>query len=212
MCKAIAGQISWASDISGMPTILLSKAWQGFRDTARRSLRREPPELEQETGSDGSPSGFSSREVAELYERYGYLLWKRSHAILRAEELADDALQDVFLKVMRHGASLRSADSKLAWLYTVTERCCLDIIKRRARGLGPIDAVEDPAAVSSSPAEGRDFLTRLLGGLAPVDRVLAILLFGEGCTQQEAAQRLGWSRQTINKKAKVIRARADELE
>ena len=48
--------------------------------------------------------------------------------------------------------------------------------------------------------------------IADEERVIALLLFVDGLTQGEISERLGWSRQTINKKAKFIRQLALEVE
>ena len=42
-------------------------------------------------------------------------------------------------------------------------------------------------------------------------RQIAILAFVDGFSQGQIAERLGWSRQTINKKLKQIRETATEL-
>jgi RNA polymerase sigma factor (sigma-70 family) len=206
------------SDAGGVAATWFSKAWLGLVGGQRRAQGGAPGDAPPDEEGRPAPSAnapLTNAEVAEVYEKYGLLIWRRSRASLRSDEWADDALQDVFVKVMRHGASLRLADSKLAWLYTVTDRCCIDIARRRRRGFVPIDgAFADAPFVDARacPIEGRNFISRLLARLGPMERSLAVLMFGEGCTQTEAARRLGWSRQTINKKAKLIRQRADEME
>lgn len=220
MQTSTVGGLCSGGDAGEVVAIWLSKAWLGLVGGKRRASGGAPggeaPAGAEGGGPDpGASAPLTNAEVAEVYEKYGLLIWRRSRASLRSDESADDALQDVFVKVMRHGVSLRVADSKLAWLYTVTDRCCIDIARRRRQGLVPVDAADAPLAdarASSCPIEGRNFISRLLARLGPMERALALLMFGEGCTQTEAARRLGWSRQTINKKAKLIRQRADEME
>lgn len=228
MLRSMVGALHLECDAGELLAVWLSNVWHGLVGGGPRALPGGADEDRQsDAGEDpahGANAPLTNAEVAEVYEKYGLLIWKRSRAVLRNEEWADDALQDVFVKVMRHGASLRTADSRLAWLYTVTDRCCIDISRHRRRGLVH-DAALDDVVLSNSraagvgaasqapcPVEARNFLARLLARLAPMERRLAVLMFGEGCTQTEAARRLGWSRQTTNKKAKLIRQRADELE
>jgi RNA polymerase sigma factor (sigma-70 family) len=158
------------------------------------------------------PGALSKMEVEELYARYGHLVLRRSRGILRHETSAHDALQTVFLKVIRHGSALRKVESKLGWLYTVTDRCCIDIMKRRRRDLrfenGPSSCSSQPPP----PIEARSTLSTLLGKLQPRERIVALLLYGDGLTQEEISERLGWSRQTVNKKAKLIRQIAHEMD
>ena len=64
--------------------------------------------------------GLSNSEVARVYRRYGHLMLRRCRVLLPDDTLADDALQDAFIKLMRFGAELQQADAKLRWLYTMT--------------------------------------------------------------------------------------------
>ena len=154
---------------------------------------------------EGDASALSTREVEELYASYGHLVLRRSRTVLRHETLAQDALQNVFIKVIRHGAGLRKVESKLAWLYTVTDRCCIDLIKSHHRELQLEDDTMLDQRQFTLPMEARSVLGRLFGKLDARERMVALLLFGDGLTQEEISQRLGWSRQTVNKKAQYIR-------
>jgi DNA-binding transcriptional regulator LsrR (DeoR family) len=42
--------------------------------------------------------------------------------------------------------------------------------------------------------------------------LVALLLYGDGLTQEEVSERLGWSRQTVNEKARLIRQIALEMD
>src|SRR5262245_50130217 len=53
--------------------------------------------------------------LAQLYDKYGYLVHRRCLAMLQNREDAEDALQDVFLRVRKYGTSHQS-QSLLGWL------------------------------------------------------------------------------------------------
>jgi RNA polymerase sigma factor (sigma-70 family) len=191
---------------------VMRRAKELLDHTPRPSLRVvEAPASGARNGSL-EPGALSKLEVEELYARYGHLVLRRSRGILRHETLAHDALQTVFLKVIRHGSALREVESKLGWLYTVTDHCCIDIIKRRRRAF----SVENDASSGSSqpppPVEARSTLNTLMRKLQPRERIVALLLYGDGLTQEEISERLGWSRQTVNKKAQLIRRIAREMD
>lgn len=175
------------------------------------SVMRRVAELPDPFGRP-EPSALSNREVEEFYARYGHLVLRRSRGILRHETLAHDALQTVFLKVLRRGSALREAESKLAWLYTVTDRCCIDILKRSRRDSSLADEASGGSSQPPPPIEARSTLTALMDRLEPRERIIALLLYGDGLTQDEISERLGWSRQTVNKKAKLIRQMAREMD
>src|SRR5690242_10060674 len=76
---------------------------------------------------------LSNLEVGEIYRKYGHLVLRRCEVVTRQPALAQDALQEVFVKVMRYGSELRTAEAPLRWLYRVADRCCFDLLSRTKR-------------------------------------------------------------------------------
>ncbi len=152
-------------------------------------------------------------DVSALYAKYGLFLRRRCRTILRNDALADDALQEAFVKVLRSGDALATVDEPLRWLYRVVDRCCFDVLRRRRRSAESPSEDDDqsPSMASAHPSvdlELRDAVLRLLGTLNEEEMQLALLLYVDGMSQGEAAEELGLSRVTINKRVQVIRARA----
>jgi RNA polymerase sigma factor (sigma-70 family) len=82
-------------------------------------------------------------ELASLYTQYGFFLKRRCCVILRDASAADDALQDVFVKVMHSDQSLASIEQPLAWLYRIVHRVCLDALRRkRVRKAEDLDSAQ----------------------------------------------------------------------
>ena len=153
---------------------------------------------------------LTTREVEELYAKYGFFLLRRCRMILRDDTLADDALQEVFVKVMRAGAGVREADEPLRWLYRVVDNACFDALRRRRRfSAAPTDDAMGASVHPSVAIETRDAVLQLLGSLDENEMRIALLLFVDGMSQGEIADDIGLSRVTVNKKVQAIRARAD---
>lgn len=154
--------------------------------------------------------GLNAEEIRSIYERYGHLLLRRCKTILREEAGAEDALQEVFINLLRYGAAFREAESKLSWLYRVTDRCCFAQLDKRKKtpvvDEPPKSEVED----SEDPFE-RHAVLSALSSLEAEDRKLAVLAFVEERGQGEIGKILGFSRQTVNKRLKSLRQRAVEL-
>src|SRR5262245_27466451 len=71
-------------------------------------------------------------DVEGLYMRYGPMVLRRCRRLLRDENAAQDALQDVFLKLM--GVSSLTAQYPSSLLYTMATNVCLDRLRSaRAR-------------------------------------------------------------------------------
>jgi RNA polymerase sigma-70 factor (ECF subfamily) len=153
--------------------------------------------------------GLSNREVAELHRRYGFFLRRRCLVLLRRPALADDAFQEVFLKLMRSGAGIRTADEPLRWLYRVTDRTCFDQLRKtkHSRRTESIDDVVLPPHPGVE-ADVRQAALELLDKLDEDDQQIAVMAFVDGMTQQEIADELGYSRMTIIKRIARLRERA----
>lgn len=172
------------------------------------------------SGKDAS-RGLSGDEIRAIYEKYGHLIHRRCRTLLRDEAAADDALQEVFINLIKYGQGFRGAEAKLLWLYKVADRCCyrhLDRGRRLPLPAGGPDDLGEPKAANDEPhnysedrLQDRYMVMATLGALDAEERDLAVMAFVEERDQGEIAQILGFSRQTINKRLKRLRTRAAEL-
>ncbi|MBI5545193.1 MAG: sigma-70 family RNA polymerase sigma factor [Deltaproteobacteria bacterium] len=149
--------------------------------------------------------------MADAYALYGPLVMRRCRRLLREEAAADDAAQEVFLRLWKYGASFREAESKLAWLYRVAERCCFDCAKRRERRAeAPLDETADrpePRA-GAQAVDDWSVVVRYLGRLDQRMRQVAVLHYLDEMNQLEIAAATGWTRQTVAKKLEALREQA----
>jgi RNA polymerase sigma-70 factor (ECF subfamily) len=152
--------------------------------------------------------------VASAYEQYGHLVLRRCRYILRDQHQAEDALQEVFVRVLRYGESLAHAEKPVRWLYRVAERVCFDMMRRKrpktVSGIlefQPAPAAGNPAAAASD----REVLLKFLDRFDKKTRRLILLYHLDGLTQDRIAAETGWSRQTVNRKLAAIQQRARAL-
>jgi RNA polymerase sigma-70 factor (ECF subfamily) len=128
---------------------------------------------------------------------------------------ADDLVQDVFLRVIRHLGTLRDSERLEAWLFQIARNALRDALRARQRRDGRTDALEidlpaeaEPADVRAAEAELAPCLTAMIGRLAEPYRTAIELTSIQGVTQTEAARRAGMS--VSGMKSRVQRAR-DQL-
>lgn len=62
----------------------------------------------------------------ELYDRYSDKVYGRCLSFFHNEEIAKDATQEVFIKVLYQLSTLNQKQYFSTWLYTVTYRYCID--------------------------------------------------------------------------------------
>jgi RNA polymerase sigma-70 factor (ECF subfamily) len=156
------------------------------------------------------PAASAHAELSALYAKYGFFLRRRCRTILRDDALADDVLQEAFVKVMRNSEGLRGVNEPLRWLYRVVDRCCFDALRQRRRSVeSPSEGAGEATPHPGVDIELRDAVLRLLAALDEDEMRIALLLFVDGMSQGEIAEEVGVSRVTINKRVQVIRARAE---
>ena len=142
-----------------------------------------------------------------MYRRYGALLSRRCLLLLRDRAQADDAVQELISVLLRRGEGLRAAESPYRWLCRAADRTCIDLLRRGKHLRSAID-IDDLDPVGVAPGidpEARCAVVESLALLNDDQQSLAIMLFVDGLTQGEAAEELGVSRVTVNKRAQEIR-------
>ena len=123
-------------------------------------------------------------------------------------DMAEDVVQEVFIKVYRSIQSFDGASSFSTWLYRVTRNTCLDMLRSGKHRPTPIDPSD---LTLTAPGDLADAVAltasveRAMGALAPEDRdaLNAVTLFG--LSYAEAAEALGVPTGTV--KSRVFRAR-----
>ena len=115
---------------------------------------------------------------------------------------AQDASQEVFLRLYRNLGKVESSAAISSWLYRVTVNLCLDMRRKRPVSLPMEDAAMTPAAgadpqQATVEAERRHALDLSLRRLSEKERAALILRDLEGLSTDEVARILGSSQATV---------------
>ena len=158
---------------------------------------------ELETGTVGT------LRLAELYRRYGPTIYARCRRLLRDDAAAEDATQEVFLRVLRHIDAAPNDQAALAWIYRISTNWCLNHLRDRARQAEPVEKL--PEQVGENPEAGmmdRDLCMRLLARAPEKLRAPALLYYVDGMEQASIAELLGISRRTVINRLGEFQSRA----
>ncbi len=68
-----------------------------------------------------------------LYRRYAAKVYGKCYSILKDTELAHDAVQDIFIKVMMNIASFGEKSQFSTWLYSITYNYCIDSVRKKKK-------------------------------------------------------------------------------
>ncbi|MBN9385807.1 MAG: RNA polymerase sigma-70 factor [Chitinophagaceae bacterium] len=150
--------------------------------------------------ADGSEVAFR-----QLFDTYQQRLFTYVYKVTRSRELADDAVQEIFLKIWSMRRKLPEIGNMQAYLRRMAHNRALKAFQAVAReGL-----VEDGLARQTSAHEAADdgllskeiqlYINRLIDQLTPSQRRVFLLSREEGLRQQEIAERLGLNVVTVKR-------------
>ncbi|MGJ7030410.1 RNA polymerase sigma factor [Niabella hirudinis] len=133
-----------------------------------------------------------------LLERYTLLLFGVCMKYLKDETQAQDAVQQVFLKVIQEVHKYR-IDYFKSWLYTVAKNHCLTVLRDKKRAIpveltdhSPIAAVQEEAEPEEE-AVSPELLKDALDALSAEQRQSVILFYLQKKSYQEISASEGYS-------------------
>ena len=130
---------------------------------------------------------------AILYQRTSAKLNGVVRRILPEMTLADDVLQDVYVRIWRSAAGYEPSRGRpVTWLAAIARNLAIDVRRREAsRGLGR-QVEYEPDLAGAAPgidAEAGLALRRCLDALEPVQRDMILSAYCEGLSRDELAVR-----------------------
>jgi len=151
-------------------------------------------------------------DLAELVETYSPVLFRVAHSVLRSRAEAEDAVQDVFVRVLEHRRSLEAVRDVRVWLIRIAWNLALDR-RRRVRpeqfdeGFAEGLVAKDlPADEALHEARRMRAVLRELERLPKAERDVLLLAAIEELGTAEMAEVLGRSESAV--RALLFRARS----
>jgi len=143
-----------------------------------------------------------------LFQRYAPRVYRTALRITGDAAEADDATQEVFLRVHDQLHRFEERSSFSTWIYRVTVNLAIDRTRTKARRPGSIDGVDAQAPDSATaPAERGDLeraVIAALSGLSEKLRTALVLRYLEDLSYEEIADVLECSIGTV--KSRLARA------
>jgi RNA polymerase sigma-70 factor (ECF subfamily) len=140
--------------------------------------------------------------ISKLYDRYSRTVYGVGLKILGNRSLAEELVQDVFLKVWRSSHTFDPSRASFStWLYRVTRSAAIDLYRKRAHKVHPIPDGESHVLaardLSATPQEVVDEswlswrVSRALEALDEPHREVIELAYFGGLSQREISERTG---------------------
>ncbi|MGA2641018.1 MAG: sigma-70 family RNA polymerase sigma factor [Spirochaetia bacterium] len=155
-----------------------------------------------------------SIDVEALYFRYGPMVFRRCRQLLGSDDMAADAQQETFVRVLRRRDSLHARHAS-SLLYRIATNICLNVmrgIRRRPTvsveplldGLAGRERMED--RILDSFVLDQVFSTAREG-----TRLAAEMHYLEGCTLAETAEEVDLSISGVRKRLRALREQGRAL-
>jgi RNA polymerase sigma-70 factor (ECF subfamily) len=165
----------------------------------------------------GDPDAFE-----EFFNTYRRPVYITALAITRDSFLAEEILQDCFVKAYRARHRLRTDRSPLPWLHRVATNMCYSRIARRRMIIEPLTAlisnlVADLTSRPDQVVESREIievLQRAIDTLPPKQQTAVILYYLHGYSLAESAEiagcNVGTMKSRVHYALKALRSRLPE--
>ncbi len=153
--------------------------------------------------------------VEEYYRQFGPMVMRRCRSMLKDEQLAADAMQDVFVQLLLHEHRLKDqAPSSL--LYRMATNVCLNKLRSQKRKPETKDEQLLQQIADLSDAEERSLastiLKRIFGKEQTSTGTIAVMHLLDGLTLEEVAQEVGLSVSGVRKRLRTLKTKVQSQE
>lgn len=192
-------------DVQVLNSIVRQRPWNGAHAAA---LHQDADEL---SLIDRAVAG-DERAFAELVTRYQAAVYNLAYRMLGDAGEAEDAAQEVFLRIYRRLATYDQDHRFSTWVLSIASHYCIDLLRRKRPWLVPLENISNwmrartrgPEA-SALAMEQQDTVRNLLAKLPEHYRLVLLLRYWHDLGYEEIAQVVGLPVSTI--KARLHRAR-----
>lgn len=155
-----------------------------------------------------------SINVEEMYTKYGPMVLRRCRFLLRDEEKALDAMQDVFVNLISNSEKIESTYPS-SLLYRIATNICLNIIRSEKRHpvtvnndiFNYIADYDDPAG----DTETVDLIDSIFKNEKSSTKEIAIMLYIDKMTLEQTASQTGLSVSGVRKRMRLLKEKASFL-
>ncbi len=147
--------------------------------------------------------------IAELYDCYAPALFGVIVKIVRSEAIAEDVLQDTFIKIWKNSHTYDSDKGTLfTWLLNIARNTAIDKTRSKSFRLnGRLQAIDldhhDQGDFSTLRQLDHLGVRKIVNALEEKYRVIIDLLYFQGFTQQEVQEYLGIPLGTVKSRTRI---------
>jgi len=142
----------------------------------------------------------NERAIETLYQKTGRAALAKLTRLVGRRDVAEEILQDVFLKLWERRPRFDDERQAYLWIYKACHNAGIDYLRSprgRERIADPDEAIQAPDAIER--VAQRQLVCKALAAFDPRDVAIYAYTVVDGMTQEEIADLLGLSRRTVNR-------------
>ena len=159
-----------------------------------------------------------SRHFTTLYRKYSGKVYGKCISLLREENLAKDATQDIFMKIFLHLGQFGAQSKFSTWVYSITYNYCIDVIRKKKKMANIFsdemekvadieDEVHDEALLTMEVHRLREVLNEIPVG----DKAILLMKYQDGMQIKDIAIILDKTESAIKMKIKRAKHKAQQV-
>jgi RNA polymerase sigma factor (sigma-70 family) len=161
----------------------------------------------------------NSLYFSQLYSKYAKKVYGKCLSILKNEEEARDAVQDIFVKIMLNMGNFGEKSQFSTWIYSITYNFCIDNIRRKKKEKTlfsedierapdvPDDEVPDEFLLEMEAK----YLKQVLEILPTSDKMILLMKYHDDMSIKEIADIIDKTESAVKMKIKRAKHKAQEL-
>lgn len=157
-------------------------------------------------GAGNGPVSPPTKELEEIFQEYHGKVFAAAYRVCGRAQDAEDAVQTVFLRLLKRQDELDLSPSPGAYLHRAGVNAALDIVRSKARSSStPLDELSVPPTEGENRSperaqtdrELRRGLRQAISGLTDKAAEIFVLRFFEGIPNKEIAETLGMTQAAV---------------
>jgi|WetSurMetagenome_2_1015567.scaffolds.fasta_scaffold00220_27 RNA polymerase sigma-70 factor, ECF subfamily len=149
---------------------------------------------------------FGTVQAKDLYERYGFLIYRTCRRILGSDDDARDAVQTVFLKLLDRYDSIRNKERTIPWIFIASKRHCFNMLRENRKYTRDVDPDEIAARLDEGKQlDDKDIISLIFANQNERVRDAVYYTYIEELSQEEIRKITGQSPATIRRNLKRFR-------
>ncbi len=151
----------------------------------------------------------SQEHFSMLYDRYSDKVYSKCLSLLKNDASAQDAAQDIFLKIFLNLAKFNKKSRFSTWVYSITYNYCIDTIRRKKKEKTILTDDENEKETPSEEVEDKEMLemeierlSYVLDKIPEADKVVLLMKYREGLSIKDISKAFNKSESAIKMKLK----------